>query len=95
MAIDMQESKGSTYSDRELTTMLRLVGWGETLSFSNPGPFFRKQRAYMHKLFGTQAAMRQQYSTIEEEGYKFLRHLLSSPEDLSNHVRQYVSSSNA
>jgi hypothetical protein len=90
MAIDMQDSKGSIYADRHSTPMMRLVGWTNTMPFSNPGPFFRQQRGYMHRLFGTQAALSRQHIIMESEGHRFLQQVLSSPENLANRVRQYV-----
>jgi hypothetical protein len=88
MAIDMQDSKGSIYSDRELTPIMKLVGWTDTLTFSNPGPFLRQQRGYLHRLFGTQAALKDQHSVIEGESHRFLQHVFSSPDDLADCIRQ-------
>jgi hypothetical protein len=90
MAIDMMDSKGSIYSNRELTPMLKLSGWGDIMSLAQPGAFFKQQRGYMHKLFGTQAALSEQYGIIEGESRRFLQHVSSSPEDLADCIRQYV-----
>jgi hypothetical protein len=89
MAIDMQDSKGSIYSDRHLAPMMKLTGWSNLVSFANPGSFFRQQRGYMHKLFGTPAALSEQHNIIEGETHRFLQHVLFSPDDLADYVRQY------
>jgi hypothetical protein len=72
--------------------MLKLVGYGGIMSFVQPGARFRKQRGYMHKLFGTQAALSNQYSVIEDESHRFLQQVMSSPEKLADCVRLYLSS---
>lgn len=92
MAADMLESKGSIYSDRGLTPMLELAGWGNEILLTQPGPSFRQQRAYIHKLFGTQLAHSNQYSIIEGESQRFLRQVLSSPDDLAQIVRHFSGS---
>ena len=88
MAFEMLESKGSIYSGRELTPMLRLSGWGDFLAFIQPGAYFKQQRAYMHKVLGTQTVLSQQHHIIEDQCHRFLRRVLSSPEDLADSVKQ-------
>jgi hypothetical protein len=88
MAIEMLESKGSIYSGRELSPMLRLSGWGESIVFTQPGTYFRQLRACMHKVLGTQTAMSQHHHILEDKGRRFLKRVLSSPEDLVDSIRQ-------
>lgn len=92
MAVDMMESKGSIYSNRDLTPMLRLSGWGDTMNLSQPGAFLRQQRGYIHRLFGTQAALRGHHGIIEGESQRFLQQVFSSPGDLANRVRHFTGS---
>lgn len=92
MAVDMLDSKGSAYSNRELTPMLKLSGWSDVLPATQPGAFFKQQRTYMHKLFGTQAALSSQYNVIEDESHRFLEKVLSSPDDLADCIRDFSGS---
>jgi hypothetical protein len=92
MAIDMMETKGSIYSNREVTPMLKLSSWSDVVPFAQPESFHKQQRAYMHKLLGTQVALSRHYGIIEGESRRFLRQLLSSSDDLANRIRLCVSS---
>jgi hypothetical protein len=70
--------------------MLKLIGRGNLLGLTQPGPLFKHQRAYMHKLFGNQAALRRENGIVEGESQRFLQQVLSSPDDLADCARLYV-----
>lgn len=88
----MLEIKGSMYSDRELTTMVKLVGWGDTLLFSQPGAYLRQQRAFMRKLLGTHEAVKQHHPVLEDESHRFLRQVLSGSDSLAECIRHFAAS---
>jgi hypothetical protein len=94
-AIEMLDTKGAIYSDRQLTPMLRLSGWGGILTFCSTGKNFRQQRALIHKLLGTPSVLSRFTSLIEDENRTFLQHVLETPDDLADHIRQYVCLSNS
>jgi hypothetical protein len=87
MAMDMMDAKGSIYSNRELTTMIKLIGWGDIISFTQPGERLKQMRTHMHKLLGNRAAMSQHRHIIENESHSFLRRVLSSYDDLAGEIR--------
>jgi hypothetical protein len=93
-AVEMLDTKGAIYSDRRLTPMMKLSGWGGLLTFSSTEKRFRQHRGLIHKLLGTSSALSKFTSLIEDENRAFLRHVLEAPEDLADHVRQYVCLSN-
>jgi hypothetical protein len=90
MAIDMMETKGSIYSNRETTSMIKLSGWSDVVSVAQPDAFHKRQRAYIHKLFGTPASLSRHYDIIEGESRRFLRQMLSSSDDLADCIRLCV-----
>lgn len=91
VATELLEKKGSIYSDRPVMEMGgEMVGWKNTLVLVPYGDRFRSYRKLFHKLIGNPASMSQFHPTEEVETRKFLKHLLSTPQDLAKHVRKYV-----
>lgn len=84
----MLDKKGAIYSDRPVAPMTgELIGWRESLVFFRYGPRFRRARKLFHQAFGPRNV--QQYMPLEErETHRFLRHVLGSPKDLREHIRQ-------
>lgn len=91
-ALEMLDAKGAIYSDREMTSMIKLSGWTSILAFLNPGHMFRRQRALVHQLLGSPSALSQFDDLIEDESFTFLRRVLESPSDLETHIRHYAGS---
>jgi hypothetical protein len=85
----MLENKGSIYSERGTTPMIKIAGWGDVLTLLDTGKHFRQQRAYLHKVLGTPAALRE-LGDFTEENKRFFQRVLESPEKLAQDVRQYV-----
>ncbi|KAL9709236.1 hypothetical protein Ac2012v2_007590 [Leucoagaricus gongylophorus] len=92
VATELLEKKGSIYSDRPVMEMGgEMVGWKNTLVLVPYGDRFRSYRKLFHKLIGNPASMSQFHPTEEVETRKFLKHLLSTPQDLAKHVRKTAS----
>jgi hypothetical protein len=87
-ALEMLDAKGAIYSNREITSMLKLSGWYNVLGFLNTGHLYRRQRALVHKLLGTPSALKQFSTLIEDESFIFLQNVLDSPPDLERHIRR-------
>lgn len=93
VAADMLDKKGSIYSDRPHMEMGgELVGWKNTLVLVGYGERFRNYRRLFHQLIGTNVSMSQFHPVEEAETRKFLKRLLSTPQDLAEHVRKFVPS---
>ncbi|TFK32278.1 cytochrome P450 [Crucibulum laeve] len=88
-AIDMLDKKSSIYSDRPVMQMGgELVGWKNTLVLVPYGDRFRNYRKLFHQLIGSHSAMEQFHPVEEKETHRFLKRLLSKPNDLAEHVRK-------
>ena len=91
VADEMLDKKSSIYSDRPVLQMGgELVGWKNTLALLPYGDRFRRYRRLFHNLIGSQAIMKQYLPAEEHETRRFLRRVLAKPEDLSSHIRWYV-----
>ncbi|KAG6815618.1 hypothetical protein H0H87_012888, partial [Tephrocybe sp. NHM501043] len=88
-AHEMLDKKSHIYSDRPVLEMGgNLVGWKNTLVLLPYGDRFRRFRRLLHGVIGSRGAMKQ-FSHVEEgETHKFLRRLLTDPDNLAAHVRQ-------
>ncbi|KAK0242387.1 cytochrome P450 [Armillaria nabsnona] len=88
-AVDMLDKKSAIYSDRPTLQMGgELVGWKNTLVLLPYGDRFRRYRRIFYSLIGSQATMKQYHPPQELETRRFLRRVLSKPEELAAHVRK-------
>jgi hypothetical protein len=89
--MEMMDGKSTLYSDRPVIPMAgELVGWKDSLPFLPYGDRFRRQRKNLHRVIGSRTAV-DVYSVIEEvETHRFLKRVLAKPDQLQEHVRQYV-----
>ncbi|KAF8961871.1 cytochrome P450 [Flammula alnicola] len=88
-AIEMQDKKSSIYSDRPVMQMGgELVGWKNTLVLIPYGDRFRNYRKLFHQTIGSHAAMSQFHPVEEVETNRFLKRVLTNPDDLVAHVRK-------
>ncbi|KAG1756030.1 cytochrome P450 [Suillus lakei] len=87
-AMDMLDKKSSIYSDRPVLPMAgELVGWKHILGLSPYGDRFRRYRKNFHRAIGSRAAL-DIYNPIEEiETRRFLKCVLTKPDQLQEHVR--------
>ncbi|KAF8897192.1 cytochrome P450 [Infundibulicybe gibba] len=88
VASEMLDKKSSIYSDRPILQMGgELVGWKNTLALLPYGDRFRRFRRLFHTLIGSHSIMKQFIPVEEFETRRFLRRLLTKPEDLASHIR--------
>ncbi|KAG2151901.1 cytochrome P450 [Suillus cothurnatus] len=87
-AMDMLDKKSSIYSDRPVLPMAgELVGWKHILGLSPYGDRFRRYRKNFHRAIGSRAAF-DIYNSVEEiETRRFLKRVLTKPDQLQEHVR--------
>ncbi|KAJ8473197.1 hypothetical protein ONZ45_g16385 [Pleurotus djamor] len=88
-ATELLDGRGAINSDRPVIPMGgELVGWKNTLVLIPYGARFRSFRKMFHQVIGTPSAMKQFHPIEEHETQKFLRRLLKTPDELSDHVRR-------
>ena len=91
LAIQMLEKKSSVYSDRpKMVFGGEMVGWNQTLVLTPYGDRFREYRRFMHQLIGGRTQVKRFHSLSEMETHKFLKRVLGSPDQVQDHIRQYV-----
>ena len=85
----MLDKKSAIYSDRPVLQMGgELVGWKNTLVLLPYGDRFRSYRKMCHRLIGSRASMRQFHPIEVVETRRFLRKVLTKPDDLAVHIRK-------
>jgi hypothetical protein len=90
-ASDMLDKKGSIYSDRPRMEMGgEMIGWKNTLVLLRYGERFRNYRRLFHRSIGSHHSTSQFHHIEETESLKFLKRLLSTPQNLADHVRRSV-----
>lgn len=88
-ATDMLDKKSSNYSDRPILQMGgELVGWKHGLVLLPLGQPFRNSRKFFHQVIGTPSAMMKYLPSTELATKRFLKRVLTKPEEISDHVRQ-------
>ncbi|KAF7347310.1 hypothetical protein MVEN_01486400 [Mycena venus] len=81
VAEDLLESRGGNFSDRPFLQMGgELVGFRNTLTFSQYGDRVRKERKLFHQLFGTSMAIERFLPLLRSEIREFLQNLLLNPD---------------
>ncbi|KAG2119058.1 cytochrome P450 [Suillus discolor] len=87
-AMDMLDHKSMVYSDRPVLPMTdEFAGWKDTLLFLPYGDRFRQYRKHLHRTIGSRAAL-DTYNLIEEiETHRFLKRVLTTPDQLQEHIR--------
>ncbi len=88
---EMLDKKSTIYSDRPVLQMGgELVGWKNTLVLLQYGDRFRRYRRFFHSLVGSHATIKRFLPVEELETQRFLRRVLTKPEELQTHIRKYV-----
>lgn len=67
-----------------------LVGWKNTLGLMPYSDRLRHCRKLFRQLIGTRSSMSRFHPVEEAETRRFLQRVLENPDNLSDHVRQYV-----
>jgi len=89
IALDLLDKKSSIYSDRPILQMGgELVGWKNTLVLLPYGDRFRRYRKLFHRSIGSINTIRQFQPIQSLESRRFLRKLLSNPQNLQSHIRK-------
>lgn len=91
IAEELLEVQGANFSDRPVIPMGgELVGFKNSLSFSQYGDRVRKERKLFHQLFGTQTAITQFVPLISSEIQQLLQSIALDPGRIVNEVRRFV-----
>jgi hypothetical protein len=91
IAVEMLDKKSSLYADRPVLQMGgELVGWKNALVLLPYGDRFRRYRRFFHGLIGSNSLMKPYRPMQEQQMRRFLRKVMSDPEQLQEHLRQYV-----
>lgn len=91
VANEMLDRKGAIYSDRPVLQMAgELAGFNKWTGALAYGSRWRESRKYMHHAIGTRESLEGFSSLFESETRKFLKATLRDPDNLQQHVRQYV-----
>ncbi|KAG2077744.1 cytochrome P450 [Suillus decipiens] len=87
-AMDMLDNKSAIYSDRPILPVGgELIGWKNIMVLLPYGNQLRHHRKKFHNVIGTRAAVAI-YSQVEEvETRRFLKRVLTKPDQLQAHVR--------
>jgi hypothetical protein len=89
IAVDLLEKRSSIYSHRPILQMGgELVGWKDTLVLLSYGDRFRRTRKWFHRIIGSTGTMKQFHHLQSSETHRFLRRVLSKPDDLAAHIRK-------
>ena len=85
----MLDKKSAIYSDRPVLLMGgELVGWKNTMVLLPYGDRFRRYRRLFHNLIGNRTAVKRFRPSQHIETRRFLRQILLSPNEFSDHVRR-------
>ncbi|KAG1729789.1 cytochrome P450 [Suillus lakei] len=88
VAVDMLDKKGSIYSGRPVLPMSgELVGWKHLLPLLAYGDRFRQSRKYFHRSIGSSDALGIYDPVQEIETHRFLKRVLTEPDQLQEHIR--------
>jgi cytochrome P450 len=89
--LDELDKKGSLYSDRPILEMGgELVGYSQFLVLIAYGARFRTYRKHLSRYIGSPKAIQEHHPLIERECRRFLKRILTKPDDLMPHLRKYV-----
>ena len=89
--LDELDKKGALYSDRPVLEMAgELVGHSQSVILIGYGARFRTYRKYLSRYIGSHKAIQEHHPLIERECRRFLKRLITNPDDLMPHLRKYV-----
>jgi len=93
IAVEMLDKKSSLYADRPVLQMGgELVGWKNALVLLPYGDRFRRYRRFFHGLIGSNSLMKPYRPMQEQQMRRFLRKVMSDPEQLQEHLRHTAGS---
>ncbi|KAG2031107.1 cytochrome P450 [Suillus americanus] len=87
-AMELLDNKSNVYSDRPVLPMGgELVGWQDSLSLIPYGDRFRQYRKNIHRVIGSRAAVDTYSQVVEDETPRFLKSVMTKPDQLQEHIR--------
>ncbi|KAG1892829.1 cytochrome P450 [Suillus subluteus] len=87
-AMDILDNKSTVYSDRPIFPMAgELVGWKDNLFLLSYGGRFRRYRKNLHRVIGSRAALNIYRPIMEIETHRFLKRVLTTPDQLQERIR--------
>ena len=88
-AIDILDKRSSIYSNRPVYMMAgEIIGWNNTLGFTQYGPRFREVRKYLSKSIGTRANVEKFAPLLEKETAKFVARVMGDPGSLVKQIKK-------
>lgn len=88
-ATELFDRRGSNYSDRPSTTMLRdVLGWDWIIGFMPYGEWWRRHRKVFHTYFNPKAVVAQ-YPVQRKAAHGFMKSLLESPAKFEDHATRF------
>ncbi|KAG1747303.1 cytochrome P450 [Suillus lakei] len=87
-AMEMLDKKGTVYSDRPVLPMGgELCSWKHSLPLLPYGDRFRRYCKNFHRVLGSRAALEVYYPMEEIETRRFLKRVLTKPDQLQEHLQ--------
>ncbi|KAG8782528.1 hypothetical protein FRC12_020695 [Ceratobasidium sp. 428] len=85
LATELLEKRATNYSDREVSPMMKLVGWDRDVLFLSYGPLLKRYRTMLQRALNSRVS--QDYIPLQQnEAQKFMRRLVETPDDFMAHV---------
>jgi hypothetical protein len=88
---DLLDARGTNFSDRPIIPVGgKLGGFDNALPLVHYGDRMRKERKLFHRLFGTQASVKEFAPLISTEVHKLLRNIVLNPDGLLDEITRCV-----
>ncbi|KAG8724486.1 hypothetical protein FRC09_018088 [Ceratobasidium sp. 395] len=85
LATELLEKRATNYSDRDVSPMMKLVGWDRDVLFLSYGPLLKRYRTMLQRALNSRVS--QDYIPLQQnEAQKFMRRLVETPDDFMAHV---------
>ncbi|KAK7420803.1 hypothetical protein QQX98_002607 [Neonectria punicea] len=93
IASELLDKRSVTHSNRPKQVFSAdMIGWGDSLAFSQNGDRFRTYRKNMSRIIGSKSSAGQYNNLQEEEVGHFLLHLRDDPDHLVDHIKREAGS---
>ncbi|KAH6995360.1 cytochrome P450 [Ilyonectria destructans] len=93
IATELLDKRALKYSDRPTQVFAAdMIGWGDSLAFSQYGDRFRTYRKNMSRIIGSKSSAGHYNKLQEAEVGHFLLHVLKNPDGLVDHIKRETGS---
>ncbi|KAH8684944.1 putative cytochrome P450 oxidoreductase OrdA-like protein [Ilyonectria robusta] len=93
IATELLDKRALKYSDRPTQVFAAdMIGWGDSLAFSQYGDRFRTYRKNMSRIIGSKSSAGHYNKLQEAEVGHFLLHVLENPDGLVDHIKRETGS---